>query len=514
MSIDYISLMPSGFIQDPARGAVYPAQPDQVDDLTQIHGIGEVLESQLNINGVYRLEQIASWEQKNVEAFSNMMPCFQDRIERNYWILQAQRIVERRRSTRPVSAAVSSGFPAGLIQTVMMLAVALLLGLLFVQWLAGGKPRTYAGNLRARTFHAVATAPGVVSEFLVTEGEQVLEGQQIVTVRDNALDSRRAQQKTRIAVLEKELEAARGKVALELQWRLHELDKEIMQHRQAIVTAREEPATPLIAPPSPTIIETGVPARTASLKRKPQPIFFNPKGTNTAPRGTPIIRATQSNEVEQPATQSEDDPFATEFEPMDSGLQTATRPPMLLQVSAIQTEARTVALSSGERIKLAEERITELQTVKNSLRETVELAVGLPAAQQSVESAKTRLDAMSKTLPAVSVTTNGFGIVSKYLCQPGEEVTAGQPVLELIDSRKQHVAALIPSRHVDTIEPGMKVSLYFPGNQHRRGRINSLPVRATERGESGESMLEIRIEPMGGLWPTVPIGSQVQVAID
>ena len=93
MSIDYISLMPSGFIQDPARGAVYPAQPDQVDDLTQIHGIGEVLESQLNINGVYRLEQIASWEQKNVEAFSNMMPCFQDRIERNYWILQAQRIV-------------------------------------------------------------------------------------------------------------------------------------------------------------------------------------------------------------------------------------------------------------------------------------------------------------------------------------------------------------------------------------------------------------------------------------
>jgi multidrug resistance efflux pump len=521
--MDYINLLPQGFIDDPERGPVYAAAPDAQDDLTQIHGIGEVLEAQLNLNGVYRLEQIASWNQTNIDAFSNMMPCFQDRIERNYWILQAQRIIERRRTSAPAGSAVA-GFPAGLIQTVLMLAIALLVGLLFVQWLDGGTPEMYAGNLKARTFHVTATKTGTLSNIMVAEGEQVLEGQQIAALYDSDLDSTRQSQIARVETLRQNVVAAKAKAELDLKWRVHELDREILEHRQAIASAEESaievPSVPETKLPPP-IVEATVPTRTASVA-KPAPARKRHGSTiwlsgRSGKRGQtpPVMRATQTSEsrtepVDVPAPPVEEDPFADDF----SGLRTATRPPVLQQISMEQLQSMPVTLSKAEKIRLSEERINELNQLKASLRDSVQQASGLVAAQTALQNATSELKALEDTRHEIVLTTTGFGVCSKVLCSVGEKLQSGQPVLELIDSRNQHVSALIPSKHVDSITPGMKVSLYFPGRQHRRGRINSLPVRTTKIGERGEAMLEIRIEPMGGLWPIVPIGSQVQVSLD
>lgn len=511
MTINYASLLPKGYIDDPERGPVYAAAPDKLDDLTQIHGIGEVLEAQLNLNGVYRLEQIAAWNQTNIDAFSNMMPCFQDRIERNYWILQAQRIIERRQSAKPAAAIIAAtGFPAGLIQTVLMMAIALLVGLLFVQWLDGGTPKTYAGNLKARTFHVVTAKPGTISSVLIQEGEQVLEGQEIATLHDSALDESRRLQTALVASLKQTVEAAEAKVELDLKWRVHELDREIVEHRQAIVAANEAPEGGSELPPP--VLETSFPTKTASLsspkKRSSLPLFF-PGRRTSSDSSTPVMRATQSLELptqgnQQPAA----DPFSADFE----GLRTVVDPPTLQQIS--HNQIKTVAMSSTERIKLSEDRIRELTSLKGSLRSHIEQASGLETSRAALRTAMEELESLNDTDHEVVLTTAGFGVCSKVLCQPGDRVDSGQAVLELIDSRNQHVSAIVPSRHVDSFTPGMKVSLYFPGKQHRRGRINSLPVRTTELGESGETMLEIRIEPMGGLWPVVPIGSQVHVAID
>ncbi|MFK7821616.1 MAG: HlyD family efflux transporter periplasmic adaptor subunit [Planctomycetaceae bacterium] len=511
MTTDYIALLPAGYTEDTERGPIYLTAPEDSDDLTQIHGIGEVLEAQLNLNGVYRLEQIAAWNQTNIEAFSSMMPCFQDRIERNYWILQAQRIIERRKVAAP---PVPSGFPAGLIQTVLLMSIALLVGLLFVQWLAGGEPATYAGHLRAREFHIVATQPGTVSQVLAIEGEQVLEGQRIATLHDSALDAARTRQMSLVATLQKEVEEARAKAELDLKWRLYEVDKEIISHRQAIAQANEEPPARPIDKASP-ILETGMPTKTASFSKHGPDLFFSggKKASATSP-GIRILRATQSLKLptteQQPAAEPEqaiEDPFTAGYEE----LQTAERPPVLQQISM---QVRTVAMTSAEKIELAEQRIQVLAELKKSLRKTVERAGGLITAEASLEDAKTRLTELNDSQHEIVLKTSGFGIVSKIMCRAGDQVQSGQPVLELVDSRSQYISSLIPSQHVDSIKPGMKVSLYFPGDQHRRGRINSLPVRTTERGDAGETMLEIRIEPLGGLWPSVPIGSEVRVAID
>ncbi|MGY8688609.1 MAG: hypothetical protein ACKVHP_12860, partial [Verrucomicrobiales bacterium] len=74
--------------KDVSFGSVYDMPPSQIDDLTKIDGISPGLETKLNQLGVYQYRQVASWEQAQVEAFSDRLG-FQDRIVRDQWVAQA-----------------------------------------------------------------------------------------------------------------------------------------------------------------------------------------------------------------------------------------------------------------------------------------------------------------------------------------------------------------------------------------------------------------------------------------
>ncbi len=74
-------------------GVLYSSRPDQVDDLTEISGVGEVIEGRLNDDGVYRFKQIAGWSDANALAFGKKLD-FPGRIEREEWIPQAQRLAQ------------------------------------------------------------------------------------------------------------------------------------------------------------------------------------------------------------------------------------------------------------------------------------------------------------------------------------------------------------------------------------------------------------------------------------
>lgn len=73
-------------------GLVYTDQPDQIDDLTQIWGIGAVNQTRLQENGVYCFHQIASWTPEVMEAFDGLLG-FKGRIERESWVPQAERLM-------------------------------------------------------------------------------------------------------------------------------------------------------------------------------------------------------------------------------------------------------------------------------------------------------------------------------------------------------------------------------------------------------------------------------------
>ena len=64
------------------------------DDLTMIKGVGPFLEKQLNEIGVYRFEQIANWNEGEIERVTEAIGYFPGRILRDDWAGQAARLQE------------------------------------------------------------------------------------------------------------------------------------------------------------------------------------------------------------------------------------------------------------------------------------------------------------------------------------------------------------------------------------------------------------------------------------
>lgn len=67
----------------------FSSQPDQVDDLKRIKGVGGVIEETLHSLGIYQFSQIAEWNQENVSWVEGFLS-FQGRIAREQWIEQAK----------------------------------------------------------------------------------------------------------------------------------------------------------------------------------------------------------------------------------------------------------------------------------------------------------------------------------------------------------------------------------------------------------------------------------------
>ncbi|WP_145285949.1 hypothetical protein [Rosistilla oblonga] len=95
---------------DESLGVVFNRRPSYVDDLTVVRGIGQVNQRCLRKAGVYRLQQIADWNEYNVWAFNELLS-FKGRIERENWVGQAQDLLASRGkqdADEPVSISIDS----------------------------------------------------------------------------------------------------------------------------------------------------------------------------------------------------------------------------------------------------------------------------------------------------------------------------------------------------------------------------------------------------------------------
>lgn len=66
------------------------ALADGVDDLTRIKGVGPKLRALLASLGVTRFEQIAGWDDADIDRIDPQLGQFQGRIRRDNWIEQAK----------------------------------------------------------------------------------------------------------------------------------------------------------------------------------------------------------------------------------------------------------------------------------------------------------------------------------------------------------------------------------------------------------------------------------------
>ena len=74
-----------------------------------------------------------------------------------------------------------------------------------------------------------------------------------------------------------------------------------------------------------------------------------------------------------------------------------------------------------------------------------------------------------------------------------------------------YVVAQIPSGPASQLRHGVKVTLIFPSNDRRLGIITEIPPQTTTGGR--ESVVSVKIEPAGKLWPKLAIGSNAKVLL-
>jgi predicted flap endonuclease-1-like 5' DNA nuclease len=78
------------FIGIDAHPSGQPTAPAHGDTLTTLKGLGPKAESVLHTLGVTTFEQIAAWDQSDVEAIDAQMGAFKGRIVRDKWVEQAR----------------------------------------------------------------------------------------------------------------------------------------------------------------------------------------------------------------------------------------------------------------------------------------------------------------------------------------------------------------------------------------------------------------------------------------
>ena len=80
-----------GTRMDSRLGLVYLHPPTNCNDLKLISGVNQDIEAKLNDLGIYTYQQIMSWTDLAVAEISKLLSC-RDRIERENWVGQAQRL--------------------------------------------------------------------------------------------------------------------------------------------------------------------------------------------------------------------------------------------------------------------------------------------------------------------------------------------------------------------------------------------------------------------------------------
>jgi predicted flap endonuclease-1-like 5' DNA nuclease len=80
----------SGLVRyDAMLGIRYLDAPAQLDDLTLLRGVGDVLQDRLHLHGIYTFKQIAVWNHHQADRIGDLIHA-KDRVHRDRWVQQAR----------------------------------------------------------------------------------------------------------------------------------------------------------------------------------------------------------------------------------------------------------------------------------------------------------------------------------------------------------------------------------------------------------------------------------------
>ncbi len=359
--------------------------------------------------------------------------------------------------------------PAHPGRTIAIIALALVVSTAITSWIGSSDSQHYTGQVLAHVVPITVPTDCRIIEITAEAGTWVEPGTEIARLSDEKLAAEQQIQQNTIAALEAELEQARAQATVELQWRLAELDAEILETRlKSAGLVKEQFASQVDAMAWRDFVEE-FDAFTPSASR------------------------------DQIVT------LLTEKKLLDGERRTRA---MLLQASA-----RNAIEVYTTQISLCDDRLTELHKLKRELPENVERAAGVDEIQLRLDIARAELQKFEGRTEELSVRASAYGTVGTFRRGAGETAAAGETLVELLDDDRRYISVRVPSRSLPDFPLGSEVKVVFPGDEERTGVIKSIaPQALAVETPEGESLAELIIEPSGMLWPQkLIVGSSVTV---
>ncbi len=506
MESPIIAQLPRGHRMDRQFGIVYDSQPAQSDDLTQIDGIRTRESVLLNQLGIYCFGQVALWRHREIVSIAGELQVPLARIIDEGWSDQAKQFC------RPTAAA-SSSLPASILRTVLLLACALLIGFTTVYLLGRHKNQPLTGVLSADITSIRVPAAARLTEVHAKPGDEVFSGQPLLTLEKIEHLQRIESQERLVRDLEREMKRLEAQAAIEVEWRTRDVDRELVRVRQQIAhreTARQTAAAKAASGASTTTASTssgtpvstvstrtsrGVPVTTASRRPRTGGLLFFAGSSGQSSPATTASKASPVDSVPLPAPEPQPvaEPVRIAMAPeaaVSDSPQLATPDPMM---ETLRSEA------------------SRLESVKTTLPTTVAEALGMTALKTTLADESEQLEKMKSVSRDVVVESPVYGVVGQVRFRKGDDLPEGEIMLRILHTDRRYIVVHLPTRRVHEMEPGHEVELLFPGEESYRGQVVDKAMVADTTGENGETLAAVRIEPTGRVWPTVPVGSQIDV---
>jgi multidrug resistance efflux pump len=186
-----------------------------------------------------------------------------------------------------------------------------------------------------------------------------------------------------------------------------------------------------------------------------------------------------------------------------------------LQAVLKEDAAALAAESLTAQIELCDRRLTDLATLEQRLEANVWLSAGVEVAERRLAAAEAELAALRNQHEQLTIRSGGHGVVGAIHRQPGDLLSAGDAILDVLDDEQRTVIVRVPTRQLGRIQSGGRVLLQFPDHVRREGIVGPIPPHAVldRASATDETELQIPILPAGKLWPKIPTGTRVDVAL-
>ncbi|MDA0809044.1 MAG: HlyD family efflux transporter periplasmic adaptor subunit [Planctomycetota bacterium] len=371
-----------------------------------------------------------------------------------------------------VDRSSNPGRPASLLRTLSMTTAALVLSVVVTGMVAQRGESRFTGVLNAEVSRLSAPADGIVEWMDVKPGQIVLPGTELFIIRDTQLEERIRKARLTLDGFRIDLAAAAARAELEIQQRTTTLDSEAFDTELTL---------------------------TGLLQQQFQHDF------ESTALGDYIDLFDSLASTEIP-------PVNLKLLAMPDKSQDFDRLRAMIERSEVENSLEALQT----RIDLCEARLKELRDAIDALPTRVEAAHRIPVIQASIDSTTAQLQELQSLEAERTVNSPIYGMAGVLRVQELEAVSEGDLLVEIFDRDREFVSVSLPMSLVATLESGQEVTLHFPNDEERHGRIDSIPpqLMAEQSGPASEATFPVKVLSVGKPWPTLPIGSALEVSIE